>query len=85
MLIIISQEILKAIRKTFGPITNLPPYVFPKITRITDYELWQCQTVYGDVQKYIASLKHTAVAYEEGKETLRKTSKGLHNKKRKNT
>lgn len=52
MLIIISQEILKAIRKTFGPITNLPPYIFPKITRITDYELWQCQRVYGDLQAH---------------------------------
>ena len=55
MLINISQEILKAIRKTFGPITNLPSYVFPKITRITDYELWQCHTVYGDVQVHCKS------------------------------
>lgn len=51
MLMIISQEILKAIRNTFGPITNLPPYVFPKITRITTMN-------YGDVQVHRKSETH---------------------------
>lgn len=80
MLIIISQEILKAIRKTFGPITNLPPYIFPKITRITDYELWQCQRVYGDLQAHCKTW-HTLQQYMKRERRLRKTSKGLHNKK----
>lgn len=79
MLIIISQEILKAIR-TFGPITNLPPSSFPKITRITAYELWQCQTVYGDLQAHCRTW-NTLPQHMKRERRLRKACKGLHNKK----